>query len=424
MIKKIIISFCLLFAIGATAQQGTASPYSFYGIGDFKFKGTAESAAMGGLGVLPDSIHINLQNPAAYTSLKLTTLVFGGTYSTSNLITNTQNEKARRTTVDYIAFGIPIGKFGATVGLMPYSYVGYKNQTIIQNQDLIQNAEIRRSFGKGGVNKAFLGLGYKVTPKLSIGADFGYNFGQIETKDIVFKNDIQYGSRELNTSNLSGLTLNTGLMYATKIKNKYDFYGSVVFTPQSNLNLTNYRKTALIVYSQDVEQETIVAGSEIEDDKNNDKKIQLPSKLAFGAGFGQDRHWIIGAEITLQETSNLSNRYNDITKGKFENAKRYVIGGYFVPKYNSFTSYFERITYRGGFRYENTGLVINNKSINDIAVSAGFGLPVGGRLSNINLGIEVGKKGTKANDLIEEKYINFIMSFSLSDRWFVKSKYN
>lgn len=418
MIKKFIVSVSLLFAIAATAQQGTASPYSFYGLGDVKFKGTAEASAMGGLGVLPDSIHLNLQNPAAYTSLKLTTLAFGGTYNTSTLNTNLQTEKSRRTTLDYIALGIPIGKFGATVGLMPYSYVGYKNQSTIQN------TEIRRSFGKGGVNRAFLGVAYKLTSKLSVGVDFGYNFGQIETKDIVFVNNIQYGSRELNTSNLSGLTVNTGLMYNSKINKKYVFFGSLIFTPQSNLNLTNYRKTALIVYSQDVEQETIVPGSEIEQTASDDKKIQMPSKLAFGAGFGEDRHWIIAAEVTLQQTSVLSNRFNDITKGKFENAKRYVIGGYFVPKYNSFNSYFERITYRGGFRYENTGLVINNKSINDMAVSTGVGLPVGGRLSNINIGIEVGKKGTKANNLIEDKYINFTLSFSLSDKWFVKSKYN
>jgi hypothetical protein len=418
MIKKIIVSICLLFAIGAMAQQGSASPYSFYGIGDVKFKGTAEAATMGGIGVFPDSIHLNLQNPASYTSLKLTTLAFGGTYSNSNLRTNTQSEKARRTTLDYIALGIPMGKFGATIGLMPTSYVGYKNQS------MVQNTEIRRSFGKGGVNKAFLGLAYKLTSKLSIGADLGYNFGQIETKDILFLNNIQYGSREINTSNLSGLTVNTGLMYNSKIKKKYDFYGSLVYSPHANLNLTNYRKTALIVYSQDIEQETIVPGSEIEDSNNNDKSIKLPSKLAIGTGFGQDRKWLIGAEITWLQTSSLSNRFNDISKGKFENARRYVIGGYFVPKYNSFNSYFERITYRGGFRYENTGLLINNKSVNDMAVSAGFGLPVGGRLSNVNFGIEVGKKGTKANDLIEDKYINFTLSFSLSDKWFVKSKYN
>ncbi len=40
MIKKIIISACLLISFVSFAQQGTASPYSFYGIGDARFKGT------------------------------------------------------------------------------------------------------------------------------------------------------------------------------------------------------------------------------------------------------------------------------------------------------------------------------------------------------------------------------------------------
>ena len=43
MIKKLVLVFIALFAIQSYAQQGTASPYSFYGIGSLKFKGTVES---------------------------------------------------------------------------------------------------------------------------------------------------------------------------------------------------------------------------------------------------------------------------------------------------------------------------------------------------------------------------------------------
>ena len=38
MIKKIIVSICLLFSLALFAQEGTSSPYSFYGIGDVRFK--------------------------------------------------------------------------------------------------------------------------------------------------------------------------------------------------------------------------------------------------------------------------------------------------------------------------------------------------------------------------------------------------
>jgi hypothetical protein len=43
MIKKLIIAACLLLSVVSFAQQGTASPYSYY-IGDVK--GTAEIRSM------------------------------------------------------------------------------------------------------------------------------------------------------------------------------------------------------------------------------------------------------------------------------------------------------------------------------------------------------------------------------------------
>ena len=85
MIKKIIVSACLLLSLVSFAQEGTSSPYSFYGIGDVRFKGTVESRSMAGVAVEQDSIHINLENPASFANLKLTTFTVGGTYYTTKL---------------------------------------------------------------------------------------------------------------------------------------------------------------------------------------------------------------------------------------------------------------------------------------------------------------------------------------------------
>ena len=60
MIKKIIISACLLFSLLSFSQQGSSSPYSFYGIGEVRFKGSIENRSMCGVAVAPDSININL----------------------------------------------------------------------------------------------------------------------------------------------------------------------------------------------------------------------------------------------------------------------------------------------------------------------------------------------------------------------------
>jgi hypothetical protein len=103
---------------------------------------------------------------------------------------------------------------------------------------------------------------------------------------------------------------------------------------------------------------------------------------------------------------------------------RMAVGGYFIPNYNSYSSYFKRVTYRYGVRYENTGLVLADKSINDAAANIGFGLPVTGTFSSINIGLEVGKRGTKYAGLIEENYVNLSIGLSFSEKWFVKRKYN
>jgi hypothetical protein len=85
--------------------------------------------------------------------------------------------------------------------------------------------------------------------------------------------------------------------------------------------------------------------------------------------------------------------------------------------------------YRGGLRYENTGLVIQNpgypdKSITDFAANIGLGMPLSGTFTNINIGLEIGKRGTKYANLVEENYVNLSVGLSLSDRWFVKRKYD
>ena len=75
-----------------------------------------------------------------------------------------------------------------------------------------------------------------------------------------------------------------------------------------------------------------------------------------------------------------------------------------------------------GIKYEELGMHIAGTQIKDFGMSFGVGLPMGRGLSNFNIGIEYGKKGEVTSSLIEEKYVNLKMSFSLGDRWFKKRK--
>lgn len=416
MIKKILIGFCLFFSAVTWAQEGTSSPYSFYGIGDIKFKGTVENRSMGGVSVFNDSIHVNLQNPASFSHLKFTTFTVGANYNNVKLETESQSEKATRTTIDYLVVAMPISKkFGASLGLLPFSSVGYKIQNV--NADPTQTSS--RYFGEGGVNRLFGGLGYKFNDNFSIGADINYNFGNISTTAVDYIPEVQYGTRELNESRLNGVNYNFGMMYNRKVTEKLTVFGSLAYSPESNMNIDNERNITTVLVAANfnfVPQDEGIT-------QLSTSKLKLPSKFVLGAGIGEVRKWVVGTELTMQQSSSFGNRFNDIDNVEYENSTKFSFGGYFIPKYNSFNKYLERVTYRAGFNYENTGLIINNKAINNYGITFGLGLPLGGSFSNINVGVEYGKRGTIYSGLVEENYTNIFISLSLNDRWFVKRKY-
>lgn len=421
MIKKIAAGACLLLSTAVFSQENNASPYSYYGIGDIKFKGTVENRSMGGLGVVPDSIHLNLQNPATYSALKLTTFTVSASTSLTKFKTSSAEDDANRTTLDYLAVGIPVGKIGFAFGIMPYSSVGYK----IQNEQEENGLNYYRQFnGKGGLNRVFGGVGYQITPKLSLGADIQYNFGNIETKSIVGVPDmgVQYPTREINKSDYSGASFNIGAVYQTRIKDKYDLFTSASFTPQSTLSSSTQREIATITLTS-TNNEIIV---DVIDQSINDEEIKLPSKLSVGSGIGQARKWFAGAEYTFRQSNELGNRFDNVTTAGFESSHTVSVGGYYIPNFMSFSDYFGRVTYRAGLKYEKTGLVVNNEPINDMSLSLGVGLPLSSTIggSNLNVGVEMGTRGTTDANLIQENYFNVFISLSFNDRWFIKRKYD
>ncbi len=417
MIKRFLLAVFLLGSAASFSQESTSSPYSFFGLGDTRFKGTVETRSMGGLSIFSDSIHINLQNPAFYPHLKLTSFTIGGSHTITNLKTNFEEENARRTSLDYLAVAFPIGKkLGAGFGLMPYTAVGYKLRTVSDVDGLDYT---RQATGEGGLNKVFFGAGYRITDEITFGAEFQYFFGNVHTRTLATLEGVQYGSRETNESSASGFGLNTGLSYSGKVGSKLTLSAAAAFSTQNKISFSNERQLAIV---QPVNSGFVIINTE--DLDVPDSEVKMPSRISFGAGIGEAKKWMVGAEAEFRNSSDMGNRFQDITEARFEKSEKFIVGGYYIPNYASFGKYFNRVTYRGGFRYENTGLVLNEKTVKDVSGTIGFGLPLAGTFSNINIGIEYGKRGTRDAGLVEENYLNFTVGLSFNDRWFVRRKYD
>ncbi len=279
---------------------------------------------------------------------------------------------------------------------------------------------IRFVTGKGGVNKLFFGYGYSLTSALSVGIDVNYFFGNIQTSAMEYISGVQFGTRELNTSSVSGFSTNLGLMFNKKIAKENSLFSSITYSPESKFNITNTTKIGTVSFVDPLNPSDI----DFEEATNISRTLINPSKLSVGLGYGNTKKFGVGTQLTFTENTNFANRFDDINNVTFTNGTKLGVGGFYIPKILSFGNYWNRVTYRAGMTYETTGMVINNQDLKEYGINFGLGLPMTGTFSNINIGFEYGSRGTKKANLIQENYLNVLISLSLSDKWFVKSKYN
>ncbi|MEE9362663.1 MAG: hypothetical protein V3U92_08705 [Cellulophaga sp.] len=418
MIKKIFIAILFCIAGGIQAQNGTVSPYSYFGIGELRAVETVESQMMGGLSMFADSIHVNLKNPAAYSKLALTTYTAGFSYRNINLKSDTNTQNSSVSSLEYLSLGFKLGKgFGLGFGIMPYSSVGYS----ILTEKNIDGTNVRSQVsGGGGINKVYLSVGYEIFKDVSVGVTANYNYGTLETEIFESRENVQFDAFDRKTARIGGADFNFALNYSPLLKNSHRMFASLAVNSQSNLVSENSQRRGSMTQTG-IE----IQGEDLELGLFKNTTFKIPPTTVFGLGYGKDRNWFIGAEYSFQQLSSFDSNFLGASNLSYKNASSIGIGGYIVPDYSSFSSYLKRVTYRAGAKYTKSGMVVNNEEINNLGITFGLGLPLGGNLSNLNIGFEVGKRGTTAASLVEENYFKISLGLSLNDSsWFRKTKIN
>ncbi|MCM4163747.1 MULTISPECIES: hypothetical protein [unclassified Arenibacter] len=420
MIKNFIIAILCLTSVGIYAQNSTASPYSYFGVGDLKATGTVENQMMGGLSVYTDSIHINLNNPAAYSKLEYTTYTAGLSRKEYRFESNVSKENSSISNLDYLSLGFNLGKgFGMGFGIMPYSSIGYN----FQSERTTAQGSVSESFnGEGGLNRVYLSVGYQLFNNLSLGVTSNFNFGSQNTNSYQTIEDVQLGSFNRIESRIKGFDFNFGASFTPDITDKHTLFTSIIVNTQANLVSENTRTIGSFSTTNGMDVE--VTEVDLEAQGLARTGVQIPTTATLGVGYGQDRKWFLGAEYSFQELGNFENELTPASNLEYKNAQTFRLGGYYIPEYTSFTSYLKRVTYRAGAKVSKSGIVVDNKEINDFGITFGMGLPLGRNLSNINLGFELGKRGTKYGDLVEESYFKVNVGLSLNDKWFIPRKIN
>lgn len=425
MTRNFVIVFTLFIAItSGYAQKSNVSPYSFFGTGEKRNANTVENLSMGGIGVAyNDFYHINISNPAAYSNLQFT--AYGLSGESKSIWANDGNDSQRATTtyLSSLLVGLPISqKGGLSFGVLPNTSVGYSLRSDKYDGNEITEATFYE--GSGGTNKVYLGLGYKLFKGFSLGVQGNYVFGTIESMITNQQRNASLGTRYVVESKVKGYAYNVGFQYTTKLNDKLFLFAG------GNFDLKNELETEGNELLFTIDLKTNAVKDEYPNtEKDSEGTITNPLKSTLGLGIGEANKWFASINYSMQDATKATGSIFGLNNNyKYGNYSKLAVGGFLTPNINSLTSYWKRVTYRAGAKFENTGLLVATNSnssnfteIKDFGISFGVGLPLSTKtLSNVNMGFEVGSRGESSNGLVKETYLNFRVGLSLNDKWFKK----
>lgn len=403
-------------ASGVNAQNTSISSYSSYGAGTVLFDNSIEQAGMGGLSVLstnPYYSSANFYNPAANRDLKVTSFEFGTNTNTSQFKDAHNKAKKSTTYISNISLAFPVGdKARAGFGFQPYSSVGYDLASVGTNDEV----NFHKAFhGDGGVNSLHVMGSYNINTEFSVGVRANYLFGDMSRIQTISTQDLALNTDYSFNATLSGFQFTAGGNYVKFLEDRKRLDIAATYTLGTNINAaienmtTTYAVVDLMSGNIDTVQYHRFHGD-----------MKLPQTISLGASYRKDLNWMVGAQIDWSDWSSFS--FEGSPNSDLESSLRVSAGGYWLPNFNSYKSYFDRITYRAGGFYEKTPIKVDGNDINKYGLSLGFGLPIGKErdASMLNIAAEFGQMGTAKDRAVKESFANFKIGFTINDVWFRK----
>ncbi len=427
---KSVVFLWIFFAGGAALAQennslNTYTPYSMYGFGDIKQQGLTGTGSMGGISTgVRDVRQIDYVNPAAATardSVLNFVLDFGGELRNFYSKSATASSAYNTGNFHHLAAAFRMGRFGANLGVTPFSQIGYEVERRETDANIIATAGdvYYRYRGEDGINQLFLNLGFDVTKTLAVGVGVKYYFGNLS----------RYYNVEYTNSGIGGKFYNIYSSDILKLSNFVPVFGAqytlnfskperymvlgASFQPGINMNA---KETGMSIVG--VASDGITYPYDTVPGALSGVGVLMPMQLSVGASLVNTDKWMLGAEFNYQDFSK-----TEIMGRKDMGASYSVkLGGYYIPNLYDVRYFLNRWTYRAGLRYSRTPFAYRGYSVNDVAISAGLSIPMRGA-GYLNLGAEIGRRGTTSHGMVQETYVNFSLGITLFEAWFRKYQY-
>lgn len=418
------------------------SPYTLYGLGNLNFTGSTSFSAMGGasIGYRNESfdLKVNTTNPASLSSLPQKTFFFDIGFTGSNVYLSqkdaAENNLLRKSSfntfnISNVTVGLPLAKrLGLAVNVAPFSSIGYRIQKEETDEDIHADlgSVIYTYAGEGNITEGKIGVGWEPLKGLSLGAEFIYLWGNIDRTYnayvIPYTGSGTYRSMSADTNEkVSRILGGFGVQYTpiTKDKTRLTVGATYRLGSALNSNITDYIFPNDNIYGDTVRYTTHTSAT------------HLPQTIGIGVYFHRPKY-ALAVDYVFQDWAT-NNEYDPVNNVGYTNTHTFKIGAQYTPERYDLrgkpSSFFRRITYRTGFRYNDYYLVFDGHKMSEKAVTFGIDVPFKTMgVSAINLGVEFGERGTLQHNLIRERYFKINVGLLLfgrdHDYWFEKYKYN
>ena len=426
--KKWIVSrvaaTLLLFSAWTLGAQtdGTYSgfsPYSVFGVGQLHQQGTAWNRSMGGVGIAArNSRFINILNPASATARD--SLSFMADYGMDGRISLFQEtgKQALNTTVniDDFVISFPLWKHTAMmVGIMPITDVGYSIS--YQEPDYTSFRTFSTS-GNGGIYQVFGAFSATFWNKLSLGAQFNYNFGNINKVSSITNDDSSYRNMAAGDSlQVNNLGAKFGLQYEQALSTRSFLTFGATYRLSTQLNGYSIHYRELGSYDRKRE-ETLLGG----------KGLRMGDELGVGIGYRNADKFMVEVDYTrtnwansrLDQVSGFSNVGDAVFAPSAGQAVR--AGMEYTPNRNDVRYFLRTCTYRLGAYFDQSYYTVDGEHVNSVGVTLGMTLPVFRWKNGFTVGLDLGRRGL-ASSQVKETYFGFNVGLNVYDIWFQKRPY-
>lgn len=415
--KALFSALFIMGAVAANAQSSTNSPYTRYGLGELSDQAFAHNAAMGGIGyALRSSEQINVMNPASYSAVDSLSFMFdiGMGLKSSNYQENGYKTNAKNASFDYLAIQFRLHpRVGFAVGFTPYSNVGYKfsRTSDIENSD---DVTLTNTFyGDGGLQQIFGGIGFKILDNLSIGANVGYLYGEIDYQTLATLSNGGDQTTTYNNISINSYIANFGLQYTQKLSKTDKVTLGLVYGLGHDLKSTETKGIQVTDGS---------SYSELTEETIKDS-YGIPSTFGAGLTWQHKQNLTVGADYTLQQFENV--KYDNSTDF-YKNRTRIGAGIEYMPSLYG-RNYLSRIRYRAGAYYSSSYMKLPEyDGPKEWGVSAGFGLPLHLFQRNTVLSItgQYVRVLPSVKGMLSENRFVLKLGLTFNEHWFMKWRVN